>query len=71
VSGTPINLNKVRKARARVAAKARADNNVVVHGRSKMQKTTDGLESARLGRDLDGKALKSPDDVTGKGRKKP
>ncbi len=71
MSETPINLNKVRKARARAAAKARADTNVVVHGRSKVQKETDGLERARLRRDLDGKALKSPDDVTGQGGKKP
>ncbi|MEO9575679.1 MAG: DUF4169 family protein [Tateyamaria sp.] len=71
MSGTPINLNKVRKARARAAAKTRAETNVMVHGRSKVQKETDGLESARLRRELDGKALKSTDDVTGQGSKKP
>ncbi|MEP1353297.1 MAG: DUF4169 family protein [Tateyamaria sp.] len=71
MSETPINLNKVRKARARAASKARADTNVVVHGRSQVQKEADGLERARLRRDLDGKALKSPDDVTGQGGKKP
>jgi len=35
---TPINLNKARKARAKTKRKARADENVVLHGRSKAEK---------------------------------
>ncbi len=38
---TPINLNKARKARAKSARKARADENAVVHGRSKVEKAAD------------------------------
>jgi len=40
----PVNLNKVRKARARAEDKARADANAVKHGRSKAQRL---LEAAR------------------------
>ena len=64
-------MNKVRKARARAAAKTRAEANAVAFGRSKAQKAADGLEAARLRRDLDGKALKLPEDTTATGDKKP
>jgi len=47
----PVNLNKVRKARAKVMAKARADENVVKHGRSK------GTVAAQKDADRKAKAL--------------
>ena len=34
----PINLNRARKARARDAAKRRADENAVRHGRTKAER---------------------------------
>lgn len=71
MSEAPINLNKVRKARARIAAKTRADNNAVAFGRSKAQKTAEGKENSRLRQELDRKTLKSPGDVAGPGSKKP
>ncbi|MEO1557057.1 MAG: DUF4169 family protein [Pseudomonadota bacterium] len=71
MTGSPINLNKVRKARAHASEKARAQANTVAFGRSKAQKAADGLEVARLRRDLDGKALKLPEDTTATGDKKP
>ena len=40
----PVNLNRFRKAKARAAASARADENVINHGRTKAQKA---LEKAR------------------------
>jgi hypothetical protein len=40
----PVNLNRVRKAKARAEAAVQADENVVKHGRTKAQKE---LEKAR------------------------
>jgi len=57
VSDTPINLNKVRKARARVAAKAQAEANVVAFGRGKLRTAAEREAAARAVRRLDGKAL--------------
>ncbi|MEO3414103.1 DUF4169 family protein [Roseovarius sp. CAU 1744] len=37
----PVNLNRYRKARARVEKKARADENAVKFGRSKAEKELD------------------------------
>ena len=51
----PVNLNKVRKARARAEDKARADGNAVKFGRTKAEKAKDKAEVARAARDLDGK----------------
>ncbi|WP_299374763.1 DUF4169 family protein [uncultured Tateyamaria sp.] len=56
----PINLNKVRKARARAAKKAQAAANVIAYGRTKSEKTHAELENSRSARDLDGKALDTP-----------
>jgi hypothetical protein len=41
---TPVNLNRVRKEKARAAKKARADENAVKFGRTKAEKE---LEKAR------------------------
>ena len=49
----PINLNKARKARARVQAKADAAQNRVRFGRDKADKTVSKLEAERARRALD------------------
>jgi len=44
----PINLNKARKARARAAAKARADQNAALHGLTKAERYRAKAEEARV-----------------------
>ena len=51
---TPVNLNKVRKARARADKKARADENAVKFGRTKAEKQRDRAETERSVTRLDG-----------------
>lgn len=51
---TPINLNKVRKDRARADAKVRADRNAVSYGRTKAEKEETKARAAKASRDLDG-----------------
>ena len=51
---TPINLNKVRKDRARAEKKARADRNAVAFGRTKAEKDAERLREEKATRDLDG-----------------
>ena len=51
---TPINLNKVRKDRARAEKKARADQNAIAFGRSKAEKDATRARGAKARRDLDG-----------------
>ena len=51
---TPINLNRVRKARARVARNAKANENVVAFGRTKAEKGKDKAEAEKAARDLEG-----------------
>ncbi len=50
---TPINLNKVRKARDRAAEKAEADANAAKFGRSKAERMLDAAraDKARLALD--------------------
>ena len=50
----PVNLNKVRKARAREEARAKADENAVRYGRSKAEKELDKARQDKARRDLDG-----------------
>ena len=50
----PVNLNKVRKARARAEEKARADANSVKFGRTKSEKALDRARAEKAERDLDG-----------------
>jgi hypothetical protein len=50
-----INLNKAKKARARVAGKAAAAENRVRFGRAKDEKVVSKLEAERARRELDGK----------------
>ena len=50
----PINLNKVRKARARAAEKAQAAENRVRFGRPRTEKTVTDLEAERARRAHEG-----------------
>lgn len=50
----PVNLNRVRKARARAEDKARAERNAAAHGRSKADKEIERARAEKAGRDLDG-----------------
>jgi hypothetical protein len=49
----PVNLNKVRKARARAAKETQAAENRVIHGRSKAQKAADRAAAAKLRKAVD------------------
>jgi hypothetical protein len=49
----PINLNKVRKAKAQADARARAAENRVRFGRGKAEKTVSKLEAEKARRALD------------------
>ncbi|MEL6913225.1 MAG: DUF4169 family protein [Pseudomonadota bacterium] len=51
---TVVNLNKARKAKARVTARAKADANAVKFGRTKAQKTAEAAEEARARAAIDG-----------------
>ncbi|WP_138934335.1 DUF4169 family protein [Roseovarius arcticus] len=53
MSGTPINLNRARKDRARAGDKAQADENSVRFGRTKAQKDAERIEAERSARHLD------------------
>lgn len=48
----PINLNQVRKARAKAQAKAEADQNAVRFGRSKATKDRDAMLRAKADKHL-------------------
>jgi hypothetical protein len=50
----PVNLNKFRKAKARVDKKARADVNAVKFGQTKAEKNQQALKSDNATRLLDG-----------------
>lgn len=51
---TPVNLNKFRKDRARTAKKARADENSVRFGQTKVQKDVQKIRADQADRTLDG-----------------
>ncbi len=50
----PVNLNRFRKARARVEKAARADENAVRFGRTKSEKDAESAKAEKATRDLDG-----------------
>ena len=50
-----INLNRVRKDKARAEKRRVADQNAVSFGRTKSEKARDKSEAERAARDLDGK----------------
>jgi hypothetical protein len=53
MTGQVVNLNKARKARAKVATKAAADANAVRFGRTKAEKAAEKAEATRKARGLD------------------
>ena len=53
MTDAPINLNKVRKARARDAERKRADENSVKHGRSKAERLLEATRNRRAQMMLD------------------
>jgi len=55
--GQIVNLNKVRKQKAREDKDLRASRNRVIYGRSKLSKIKSVEGAGRKQRDLDGKAL--------------
>jgi hypothetical protein len=50
---TAVNLNRVRKDKARAEAKARAQENAVKFGRSKAEKDLEKAKAAQMQRVLD------------------
>jgi hypothetical protein len=50
---TPVNLNRVRKDKARAEAKARASENAVKFGRTKSEKDLDKARAEQAARALD------------------
>ncbi|WP_151717281.1 DUF4169 family protein [Gemmobacter serpentinus] len=50
-----VNLNQIRKAKARQEARAEADANAVKFGRTKAQKAREAADAARAKSELDGK----------------
>jgi hypothetical protein len=52
-----VNLNKVRKAKARADAKRNAEANRIIHGRAKEEKAADRRQADKAARDLDGKKV--------------
>ena len=59
-----INLNKARKAKARVTAEKQAAENRVRFGRSKAQKQQDAAEAEAMRRKLDSLRLDPPEPET-------
>ena len=51
---TPVNLNKVRKAKKRAEARRQSDQNAIAFGRSKAEKDALKAEAALNVRKLDG-----------------
>ncbi|MES0827229.1 DUF4169 family protein [Ruegeria sp. SCP11] len=55
--GKPVNLNRYRKQKARAEKKARADQNAVKFGRSKIEKIESKFEQDKQRRNLDSREL--------------
>lgn len=53
MSDAPVNLNRVRKQKARAADKARADENAARFGRTKAQKALEETQAEKARRILD------------------
>jgi len=54
MTGNVVNLNKVRKAKAKIAKRSRADANAVKFGRSKSDKVEDAARLEKSEKLLDG-----------------
>ena len=67
----PINLNKVRKARAKIAKTASAASNAVAFGQSRSEKLFNKKEISRRNEILDGFALETPQNSAEDRTKKP
>lgn len=61
--GDVVNLNRVRKDRAKAAARATAAANRAAHGRTKAERAQTEAESARTARLLDGAKREDTDDL--------
>jgi chorismate mutase len=57
-----VNLRQMRKAAARAAARAKADQNAALHGRTRAEKQIERARTEKADRDLDGHARDRPDD---------
>ena len=57
---TPVNLNKIRKSKARADKRAQADANVISFGRTKTEKDAARDLKLRAVKHLDGKKLDKP-----------
>lgn len=53
MADTPINLNKARKDRARIAAKQKAQENRALHGRTRAEKAADRLAAEKANREIE------------------
>lgn len=53
MSDTPVNLNRVRKQKARAAQKARADENAARFGRTRAQRALEQAEADKARAALD------------------
>lgn len=53
MSGKPVNLNRVRKDKARAEKRARADENAVKFGRTKAEKARDDAAADKAGKHID------------------
>lgn len=54
MSDKPINLNQVRKQKARAEKRARGDENAVMFGRTKAEKELEAARAEKAARDLAG-----------------
>ncbi len=57
----PVNLNRFRKAKARAEKKARAEENVVKHGRTKAEKALDRARAEKAEKTLDSHRRDGPE----------
>jgi Domain of unknown function (DUF4169) len=64
--GEVVNLNRVRKARAKAEAGKTAENNRVKHGTPKAMRKKGDADREKAERDIEGKRLEdgTPDDET-------
>ena len=60
--GVVINLNQVRKARAKAEAEKKADTNRVVHGTPKAEKKKSRSAKKKSEKQLEGKRLEDKDE---------
>lgn len=56
------NLNRFRKAKARAAKRAKADENAVRFGQSRVEREAQALRAEKAARDLSGHKLEGPKD---------